>query len=46
MSTKNGINRLGRVTTLKLLGERMVDQYYARLLFVVFQGSLEEHLPV
>ena len=42
--TKDSGNRFDRITTLELLGEWMFDQYYARLLLVVLQGSLEEHL--
>jgi hypothetical protein len=41
---KNGGNGLDRVAVLKLFGEWMIDQYYARLGFVVSQGSLKEHL--
>jgi hypothetical protein len=42
--TKNVGNRLNRTTILQLLREWMLGQDYARLLFVVSQGSLEENL--
>jgi hypothetical protein len=44
--TKNCGNGLDRVTTLELLGEWMIGQCLARLLFIVSKGSLEELLKV
>jgi hypothetical protein len=40
--TKNGGNGFDGARILELLGDRMFGQRYARLLFVVPQGSLEE----
>jgi hypothetical protein len=42
--TKNGGNRLDGVIILKALGERMFGQFYARLLLVVLQSGLKEHM--
>jgi len=42
--TKNGGNRLNRVTILELLGEWMIGQLLACLLFIVTKGSLKERL--
>ena len=42
MFTKNGSNGLDRVTTLEFLGEWMIGQCFARLLFIVSKGSLKE----
>jgi hypothetical protein len=44
--TKNGGNGLDRVTTLEFLGEWMIGQCLARLLFIVSKGSLKELLKV
>jgi len=41
---KNGGNGFEGETILKLRGEWMFGQCYACLIFVVFQGNLEEHL--
>ena len=44
MFTKNDGNGLDRVTILELLGEWMIGQVLARLLFIVTKGSLKEWL--
>ena len=41
---KNGGNELDGIAILELVGERMLGQCYARLLFVVLQGSFKKHL--
>ena len=37
-------DRLNRIAAFELPGERVVDQFHARLLFIVMQGCLEEGL--
>jgi len=44
--TKDGGDGLDRVTTLELLGEWMIGQCLACLIFIVSKGSLEEGLKV
>ena len=44
MFMKNGGNGLDRMTLLEALGKRMFGQCYARLGFIVLQGSLEKDL--
>jgi hypothetical protein len=41
---ENGGNGLDGVTLLEVLGEWMFGQCYARLAFIVLQGSLEKDL--
>ena len=41
---KNGGNGLDGVAVLEPIGEWMLRQFYARLLFVVLQGGLKKHL--
>jgi hypothetical protein len=37
-------DRLNRIATFELPSERVVDQFHARLLFIVMQGCLEKGL--
>ena len=46
MITKNGGNGLDGVTVLELLGEWMLGQCYARLLFVILQSNLKDYLQI
>ena len=41
---KDCSDRLDRITLFEFLGERMVDQFLAGLIFIFPQGSLEEGL--
>jgi hypothetical protein len=43
---KNGGKGLDRVTTLEPLGELMIGQFLARLLFIALKGNLKEPLKV
>ena len=38
----NGSYGIDRVTILEEIGKWMLDQFYARLLFVILQGGLKE----
>jgi hypothetical protein len=41
---KDCCDRLNRIAIFELPSERVVDQFHARLLFIVMQGCLEEGL--